>query len=373
MDKKLVGILVMTLLITTAIPAVGNMNYNDNPINTEVVNNSKISTDEKKVMSSEYPGFIFVQLPKMPWEFNPIGWTSDASSGYRCYEDFWDISSPICNIHWWGKCQKMVGGKWYNRNPDGMVFNISFFEDKDNLPGDLVCYYEDIAPKITYTGIYYILDYPTTPVPMPLYYFEYDLDPCCELTNGWVSVQATNVPSGGLFMWFESWYGNHRFYQNIEGMKAIDLAYILTDREENPVPDLECEGELRWEKVKPGTIVNGSIQIRNNGDPDSILHCKIDESTIPDWFNMTEGANATILTVDMGWTYANATITVPEKMGEYTGKIKILNAQDNTDYCEIDVYIKVPRTRTFSNTFIQQLFNRFPNTFPILRQLFGLI
>jgi hypothetical protein len=370
MYKKLVGILVMMLLFTTAISAVGTINDKENPINTGLVNNPKIQSDENEVKITEYPGYLFMQLPKMPWEFNPIGWTSDASSGFWAYEDFWDISSPICDIHWWGKCQKWISGQWHNRKPDGMVFNISFYEDNNGLPGDLVCYYEDVTPEITYTGIYYILDYPTTPFPMPLYFFEYDLDPCCDISTGWVCVKSTYVPSGGWFMWFESWYGNHRFYQNIEGMKPIDLAYILTDREDNPVPDLECEGELRWEEVKPGTNVTGSVKIRNNGDTGSILHCKIDESTIPNWGNWTFEANATILTVDVGWITGNVTVTAPEdKNKEFTGKIKVINAQDSTDYCEIDIYLKTPRTRTKYNNLLLQLFERFP----ILRHLIGLI
>jgi len=145
----------------------------------------------------------------------------------------------------------------------------------------------------------------------------------------------------------------HRFYQNIEGMKPIDLAYILTDRENNPVPDLECEGELRWEGVKPGTNVTGSVKIRNNGDAESILHCKIDESTIPSWGNWTFEANATILTVDVGWITGNVTVTAPDdKNEEFTGKIKVINAQDSTDCCEIDIYLKTPRTRVISNTLL---------------------
>ena len=374
MYKKLVGIVVFGLLIATAMSAVGTMNEEVFPVNVGIDNNSQSLKKIHSTTMKSNPSYLFIQLPKMPWDFEPYAWTSDVSAGYRVFDDFWDISSPICDIHWWGTCQKWISPIWYNRDPTGMVVNISLYKDNNGVPGELVCYYEDVTPTITHTGIYYIFNFSSTPYPIPLYFFEYDLDPCCDLSSGWVSIQSTYVPSGGWLLWQTSPDGNKKAYHNTQGELEVDYAYMLTDREDEPVPDLECEGRLNWDKVKPGTNVTGSYQVSNNGDADSILHCKVDESSIPTWGNWTFEVNATIITVADGWVTLNVTVTAPkDKNKEFTGTLKIVNAQDSTDYCEIDVYLKTPRTRATSYVCYEWLFESFPNAFPILRQLLGLI
>ena len=47
----------------------------------------------------------------------PIPWTSHSPFGWRCCEDFWDISSPICDIHWWGMATNYIGNKYYPSDP----------------------------------------------------------------------------------------------------------------------------------------------------------------------------------------------------------------------------------------------------------------
>ena len=66
-------------------------------------------------------------------------------------------------------------------------------------------------------------------------------------------------------------------------------------------------------------------------------------------------------------------VTAPtNESKEFTGTIKMINSDDPTDFCEIDMYLKTPRSRTIYNTLFLKLFERFPNAFPILRQLLGL-
>ena len=69
-----------------------------------------------------------------------------------------------------------------------------------------------------------------------------------------------------------------------------------------------------------------------------------------------------------------ATCDAPDEHGtEFTGKIKMINTDDPSDYCEIDVYHKTPKNKPFN---MNQLFLRFleqhPNMFPILQHLLGL-
>ena len=269
---------------------------------------------------------------------------------------------------------------WYPRDPTGILFNISFYDDDNGEPGALVYSYNDVAPSITYTGILLNYHTPGSPYWCELYYFEYDLDPCLELSNGWVSIGSSYHPIGEMcgMNWKTSLDGNLQSWQYGEEYgwfyRYNDFALILTDGEDDPISDLECDGGINLDKVKPGANVSCNFTVRNNGDAGSILHWKLDENSIPSWgANWSFTPNASILTTDMGWFTVNIEFEAPpDKNKEFTGKLKIVNAADSSDYCEIDVYIKTPRTREVTFTQLQMLFERLPNAFPILRQLLGL-
>jgi hypothetical protein len=373
MYRKLVGILVMTLLITTALSALGTMNEEEIPVNTGISANPTDNIKIPRKTSSCGFGNMFYQRPWIPDQYWGAPF-SDVDLGYISYDDFWNLTAPICDVHWWGFAAIDVGGDWQPCDPTGMTFNITIHEVINGIPGDVVCSYIDIIPhSITSTGLEYVT---SAGAIFELLYFEFDLDPCCELSNGWVSVFKTYSPNDCLFAWIKSPYGNGIGWQyevNLGNWYVIDdLAFVLSDGGEEPIPDLECDGRLHWEKVKPGTNVTGSFNIRNNGDIDSILHCKGDESTIPTWGNWTFSATAGILAVEDGWVTVNVTVIAPEDENEiFTGTLKVVNIMDPTDYCEIDVKLETPRIRTTYNTPLTRLFERFPNAFPILRHLIG--
>ena len=66
------------------------------------------------------------------------------------------------------------------------------------------------------------------------------------------------------------------------------------------------------------------------------------------------------------------TVDAPEEENtEYSGVIKLCAICDPNKCCEIDVYLKTPRTRVTYTPLLLRLFERFPNAFPILRQLLG--
>lgn len=313
---------------------------------------------------------------QMPYD-DPFGyWVvfySDLGTGWKSYDDFWSVTSPICDIHWWGLCLNYTDDL-YSYDPTGMTFEIQFYADDNGQPGTPLCSYDSVNPSITSTGIMYY--YPDGDRYFELYYFETDLDPCCEVSNGWVSIQSTDCPSGGWFMWMSSLDGNKEMYQFYDQWiyRFFDVSFILTDGEPTD-PDLECDGGLSWSKVKPGANVTGSFKVRNNGDAGSILNWNI--SSYPtDWgTNWTFTPKASVLTKDMDWITVDVNVTAPdEKNKEFTGKIKVVNAVDPSDNCEIDVVLKTPKNKAFNFNFhlLNWLFERFPHAFPILRHMLGL-
>jgi hypothetical protein len=138
-----------------------------------------------------------------------------------------------------------------------------------------------------------------------------------------------------------------------------------------PEPDLTCDGSLSWDKVKPGDTVNGTFQVGNMGEVGSLLNWNVD--SWPTWGNWTFSPPNGAGLPDGSWVTITVTVVAPpEKKTNFTGKIKMINSDDPTDFCEVDVYLKTPLNQ---NIYFQQLFERmfqrFPHAFPILRHLLG--
>jgi hypothetical protein len=138
-------------------------------------------------------------------------------------------------------------------------------------------------------------------------------------------------------------------------------------------PAICCDGSLSWEDVPAGSTVNGSFEISNCGDNGTLLNWQFESA--PNWpgaifeiepdsgQGLQEGEYITI----------NVEITAPNnKTEEFSGTIKMINSDDPIDFCEVDLYLKTPRSNTPYESIILRLSNRFPKLFQILGNLFGL-
>jgi hypothetical protein len=170
---------------------------------------------------------IFSQTPTSP-DADWNAYTSDFNMGYLCLDDFWELTEPICDIHWWGFSLRFIDGWWYPCDPTGIQFEIVFYDET----GNPVCTYAPVIPTPVSTGQYYN-DY-------ELFYWEYDLDPCCDLSNGWVSIQSVYSPNDCAFLWMNSPDGNNNAQQN-GGYLNDNLAFELTSAICNPSIDVEKE------------------------------------------------------------------------------------------------------------------------------------
>jgi len=174
---------------------------------------------------------IFSQPPHQPsdpW----LAFTSASSFPYLCQEDFWGLTDSIDNVHWWGLTLIYNSG-WYQGSPDGMLFEIKFYQDSGGTPGAVVATYSNIAPTFTDTGVSY--------AGFELYYFETNI-PSVSLATGWLSIQSTSSPGGSSFLWLSSPNGNNNALQNgneIYTNLAFNLRHIglvLSEHFDNGVP-----------------------------------------------------------------------------------------------------------------------------------------
>jgi hypothetical protein len=156
---------------------------------------------------------LFIQLPHDPSESWSFG-TSDAGAGYKMYENFWDVTDPTGSIYWWGLCLIFNGTTWIAGNPNNLVFDVTFYSDPPEdhtLPTDVACTYEDVVPTVVPTGIYYT----TTAGSFEMYFFEFpEMDPICDLPEGWVSIQSQSAGQGyDWLLWASAKTGDGFSYQ----------------------------------------------------------------------------------------------------------------------------------------------------------------
>ncbi len=130
------------------------------------------------------------------------GWSagvSDEALGWQRYESFSGVTGPICDVHWWGIDLAWDGG-WVECTENPMPFNIIFYADDGGLPGAEVCSYtiESVPGAFVMSTSGY-----------DLWEYEVVLDSCCNLSNGWVTIQggATGDP-GCYFLWMSSEVGD---------------------------------------------------------------------------------------------------------------------------------------------------------------------
>lgn len=104
-------------------------------------------------------------------------------------------------------------------------------------------------------------------------------------------------------------------------------------------PDLDCDGYLSWSEVELGSTIYHNFTVENIGDPDSELSWEI--YSYPDWgcwtFTPEYGEN---LTPENSPVTVQVQLVVPdEQIIEFDGYVRIINIENQSDYCDIFVYL----------------------------------
>lgn len=307
---------------------------------------------------------LFSQLPFEPWE-DFTSYTSSIKSDDRVHDNYWDVKEPICNIHWWGFSLTWTGSQWIECDPEGMCFEIIFW---DSLLENKTCEYTQVCPHAISTGKTYD--------GLEMLHWRIILDPCCDqFPDGWVSIQCISSPNDCYFLWAGSDDGDLYSYQ--EGYQDPDLdtdvAFEFTPPGPPPVPNIECIAVgMDFGKASPGEDVNGQIEVCNDGDPGTFLNWYVDTTNLPPWgtWKFTPSNGSDLFEPDC--EIVNVVCTVTDLEDEYIGTITVYNADDLSNFCVVDTSIKVPRTKTLYHPLLIRLFKFLPNVFPILKHLLGI-
>jgi hypothetical protein len=392
MKKLLKGAVV--LLITLAL-------FLSTSVSAETVKNTQVekayikttnANPSDPVITPVFGPVIFSQKPYEPeedWGF----YTSTASAGYICADDFWEITEPICDIHWWGLSLFYTGSGWLNCDPTGMIFEIIFYD----MSGAPVCVYQ-VQPPAVGTGKYYSASN------FEMYYWETDLDPCCQIDNGWVSIQCIQSPNECYFLWAGSPEGNFNGQQNWVPIDPEDnLAFELTAGGEPCEPGIDVEKYVlgldgKWVDADTEDTAldlpichdgQFKIVIKNTGDcalinivvkdimheslkytgadpePDSVTH------TEPEWV-MEWMLPGPLAAGDSIIIFVNFHVEGPECSVDYNHVLVEGFCEEcpgivvnDEDWCWVHAYKK---SKDLNMPFLQFL-QSYPNLFPILQKL----
>ena len=300
-------------------------------------------------------------------------------------DDFqFEETTEITDVHW-------LGGYWNPAEDGDFEWKVIFYMDRGDgmAPGDKI--YEHVFPNADVHETFieeFLVDL--------IFSYWVDLPEPITFIGGekyWISIQGVGIfpPQCGWsphyplilhkgvfkssFFGYDNWTDSTEVFDN-----PLDFCFQLTGDGEPVAPDLECEGDIRWEEVPPGAVVNSTFTVSNIGDVGSMLEWKV--LSVPedwgtnwsvnwslDWEPWWEGGFVGTKTPEEVFVEVKAP---DEKNKKFEGEIVLVNSDDPEDTCSISVMLNTPRSRETYNILLLRLFERFPNAFPILRQLLGL-
>jgi len=262
--------------------------------------------------------------------------------------------------------QKFFGqhdAQWIDAGCPGQG-NILIFNNGASRPNVEFSTIDEIIPPVNENGEYYLesgsaygpekqkWNYTANP---PSSFFSKHLSGIQRLTNG--NTLICNGEQGIIFEVtpegkLEWQYTNPYPHYTLNSL--FKVLYIPTEEPQEPnIPDLDCYGNLYWTNVQPGATVNGSFQVQNIGEHDSLLNWKINTSSV-NWgtwsFNPHSGVN---LTPEDGPLTVQVSVRAPfEKNTAYEGHIRVENQNDMKDFDVIPIYLNIPRKLTINALFL---------------------
>ena len=127
------------------------------------------------------PDSSLFDQPPTPVTGNWAATISEDNTAYFSHENFNGVEGVICDIHFWGlNVDPYIEDCSPPENP--MPFEIIFYDDNNGTPGNVVQVYNPTLPGTPtgelYDGLY------------ELYAYDYVMDSCIYLTDGWISIQG---------------------------------------------------------------------------------------------------------------------------------------------------------------------------------------
>jgi len=334
--KETVVLLITTVIMLSTISATANKNKT-NPITNSIEKSE--SSDIEILFENSFESYFDFILQFPPWtqidvdEEETIGLGAcDFPNEY--YEGSFIIFNPSMTVPPLDGASPHSGSKFaacfhatVTGNDDWMItpqLNADEFDEVSFWARTYSVYYnpERIQVGISTTGTN-ITDFtvisPLPYVEVPTNWTEYSFD--LSAYNGSIYIALHCISDNTVFLMVDDFCVTH----------------VVTI----PNPDLQCIGELNWDNVGPGETVNGEFTVSNVGEQGSTLDWKIERH--PSWGTWAfEPESGTNLSVGNSTTVQVTVVAPLEKNKKYTGGIKVVNFNNQSDYCSIDSILKTP-------------------------------
>ncbi len=295
--------------------------------------------------------------------------------------------SDPTNIEGWNRVS--IAGNSYH------IYLVDFDEDNDldvlraSAFDDLVSFLENpypINPRISGNWNEYIIEQDPS-IHVANRVSTADIDGDGDLDIG---MNADPLQTSGIFKWYRqpddpkdvdsyeiyvidddptyTAYAHDSYLEDIDLDGDIDMAGVGPNALGGAVlwwinevkPNLNCNGELIWNNVKPGETVYGSFNVENIGGQHSLLDWEISE--YPTWgnwnFSQIKGDD-----LEPGnHVQVDVKVIVPSYINRvFSGYVKIINKENPEDCCEINVYLKTPRMKINNSKGLIQYFKEIFN------------
>ncbi|UCF49174.1 MAG: C10 family peptidase, partial [Thermoplasmatales archaeon] len=173
------------------------------------------------------------------------------------------------------------------------------------------------------------------------------------------------------FGWGGSYDGWYKIPEELPYELTVLEGVIVDIINDNSNSYLHGEGVLYWPNTNPGTTVEGSFTIENVGTPGSSIDWEI--IVWPDWGEWSfDPSSGTDLTPEGGPQTIDVSVIVPDKNNKhFNGYVKIVDVDNSANSCLIHISLTTPRSKVIFSLF-DLIYQRYINSFPLLRFLFGL-
>ena len=146
-----------------------------------------------------------------------------------------------------------------------------------------------------------------------------------------------------------------------------NFGYEYEEAPTNPIPNLDCSGELYFTEVTPGDTVSGTVTVENIGETGSLLNWEVLE--YPNWGTWTFTPNSgTDLAAGDTIDITVEIVAPDEPSTNFTGEVVLGNSDMGMDICVLDVTLATPVS--YQVSFFELLAQRFPILAKILEILF---
>jgi len=306
----------------------------------------KVTVTIHKVLGIDSIEWITGGDPEWYYE---VGVDSKSYFEYNGYEQ--EIIPGLWWIFVWNSENPWQPDKTYTfdaENPE-ITVKIKLMEHDGILEGGM----DDLADVSSYTG--WGTDNSIEDVRGAIYQGTYNL-----ITN---QLTGDIVHQDGNYLVTSGEYDNNAGGEPDDGNDAA-VWFTISDNYNAPKPDLNAYGDLTWNMIKPGATVGGELYVENIGEFDPYGQNQLSWSIAewPDWgtWTFTPKSGSGLKPEDESFKVDVSVVAPTEKEKKFTGRIKIVNTDDPSDYVYIDVALRTPRVKIPANSLFTKLLERFP-------------